>query len=726
MNLLELSTMQKKLSALTILIITCLPGLSSFAQEDAEAAAKKAEVPTELPGLEIDGRVFAENTAYAGTYSLLDSEAIELSDINDVEDLSGAVPGLHVTDTNGRSFGNVYTLRGIGNTPLFGTSGVVFYLDDVPQGDPSSINPVLTGLESIRVYRGPQGHIFGRNSSAGVVSMYSRKPGDTRENKVDLTIGEYNTREYSISTSAPLDNGASYSFSLGHSERDGYIYNSTLGKYEDDRDHTGGRFNLNFKANDILDVNFGIAVDKFDDGSQGFVKITDLNPLTGAVTRNNNYLTSGSNTAAYLTVNRNQEWIKLSRDYAWGRLTSITSRLDWEIDPNIQDLDFGAPNALIPMDMASTIIQSQETWTQEFRFETDNKNGLSWKGGLFYLKTDIDGNGTRKYPSFASYDTDTTLHQAEEKNLAGFGSFDYKYSNSINVFGGLRWDRTERDIQRNKSTFQVPYASATDPSTYILAAATPIDTSSTFSQITPSVGITLDTSESTTLFAKSSVGYKPGGYSAYTNSANLSYQEEKAWTTEIGVTLEPNTTWRMVLAAFWSDIEDYQFEKSLSAFTTDYAIINAEEVGGKGFEAELIAQPNENLIISAALGINDMTFEKHGIFNGNKVPFAPRHTLNISAQYSLPSGYYGRVELRSVGETFYDEENNTALQQEKYSVVNASIGYESEGYSIQVFGRNLGDERYYSNISPVSKSAGLIGGIAGAPRIYGVSLSKKF
>ena len=97
-----------------------------------------AEATVELPALEIQGRVFEENTAYAGTYSLIDEEAIELSSIQDVEDLSGAVPGLHVTDTNGRSFGNVYTLRGIGNTPLFGTSGVVFYLDDVPQGDPSS------------------------------------------------------------------------------------------------------------------------------------------------------------------------------------------------------------------------------------------------------------------------------------------------------------------------------------------------------------------------------------------------------------------------------------------------------------------------------------------------------------------------------------------------------------------------------------------------------------
>ena len=77
------------------------------------------EPTSELPAIEIVGRVFEQNTAYAGTYSLIDSEAIELSGIQDVEDLSGAVPGLHVTDTNGRSFGNVYTLRGIGNTPSF-------------------------------------------------------------------------------------------------------------------------------------------------------------------------------------------------------------------------------------------------------------------------------------------------------------------------------------------------------------------------------------------------------------------------------------------------------------------------------------------------------------------------------------------------------------------------------------------------------------------------------
>ena len=112
-----------------------------------------------------------------------------------------------------------------------------------------------------------------------MVSLQSKQPGNIRESEISLTIGEYNTREYDIFTSAPLENGMSYTFSLGHSERDGFVKNTTLGSYEDYREHTGGRFNLYFDASDNLEVNLGIAVDKFDDGAQGLVGI--VNPITG-------------------------------------------------------------------------------------------------------------------------------------------------------------------------------------------------------------------------------------------------------------------------------------------------------------------------------------------------------------------------------------------------------------------------------------------------------------
>ena len=693
--------------------------LTMQAQDDALAIT---ELP-ELPGLEITERVFDEYTAYAGTYSLIDSEAIELSNIEDVEDLSGAVPSLHVTDTNGRSFGTVYTLRGIGNTPLFGTSGVVFYLDDVPQGDPSSINSSLRNLESIRVYRGPQGHLFGRNSSAGVISLQSRQPGIARETDVHITLGEYRTLEYGIFTSAPVKNGMSYTFSLDHAERDGFIYNSTLGRYEDDRDHTGGRFNLNFEVGNGFDVSLGIAVDEFDDGAQGLVRITDLDPVTFAVSRNNNFYTSTADTQGINAIDRNQQWIKVSKEFDWGKLYSVTSRLDWEVSPNLQDLDFGA--TVLP-GMVGTVMQSQDTWTQEFRFEQNPENRLSFNGGIFYLNTEIDGDAERLYPSPGGYITDTTIHTAEEENFALFGSFQYDLSDKMEFFGGLRWDRTKQSMDRNKTTVVAPFATITDPSTYVSIPATPIDVSKTFNQVTPSIGATYGISDTTKLFAKTAIGYKPGGYSAYTDATNLQYEEEQAWTTEIGVSFEPNSTWRMVLAAFWSEIDDYQFEKNLSAMSTDYAIINADEVVGKGIEAELVAQPIDNLLLSAALGINDMTFEKHAGFEGNQVPFAPRHTFNLGAQYKVPSGFFGRIEYRSVGDTFYDEENSIEMLQDSYSLVNASLGYDLNGYFIQVFGRNLTDERYYTNISAVNKSAGFIGGMSGTPQLFGVSLSKTF
>ena len=104
---------------------------------------------------------------------------------------------------------------------------------------------------------------------------------------------------------------------------------------------------------------------------------------------------------------------------------------------------------------------------------------------------------------------------------------------------------------------------------------------------------------------------------------------------------------------------------------TDYGIINAEEVRGKGIEAELVTQANENLLLSAALGINDMTFENTLVLKETRC-LSPSHTLNLAAQYNLQGGYYGRIEYRSVGDTFYDEENNAALLQEDYSVINAT------------------------------------------------------
>ena len=115
-------------------------------------------------------------------------------------------------------------------------------------------------------------------------------------------------------------------------------------------------------------------------------------------------------------------------------------------------------------------------------------------------------------------------------------------------FSRVALGHTERDLVRNKTTLGMPYATITDPTTYFSVPAAPIDASKSFTQLSPSLGATYGLSEATKLFAKSTLGYKPGGYSAYTDANNLRYAVEEAWTSEIGLTYEPNSTWRMVIA----------------------------------------------------------------------------------------------------------------------------------------------------------------------------------
>ena len=214
--------------------------------------------------------------------------------------------------------------------------------------------------------------------------LYSRQPGEARETELNLTIGEYETLEYGIFTSAPLENGMTYTFSLERAERDGFINNTTLGRHEDDREHTGGRFNLNFEFGDGIEATVGIAVDEYDDGAQGFVRIADLNPTTFAVTRNNNYFTNTADTAGFNAIERNQQWVKLSKEFDWGTLEihHFPARLGGF--PEHPGSRLWSYLLTSPFPMVGTVIQSQETWTQEFRVEKDSDGLCPGRGTLLF------------------------------------------------------------------------------------------------------------------------------------------------------------------------------------------------------------------------------------------------------------------------------------------------------------------------------------------------------
>ena len=120
------------------------------------------------------------------------------------------------------------TMRGIANTQLFGPAGVQLYLDGIPQADVSSYSSTLYDIESIEILRGPQGHKFGKSVTGGAINIKTKAPSDQQINRITASYGTFETQEYNINSSGPLDgNGFSYSVALQRALSDGYINNTS-------------------------------------------------------------------------------------------------------------------------------------------------------------------------------------------------------------------------------------------------------------------------------------------------------------------------------------------------------------------------------------------------------------------------------------------------------------------------------------------------------------------
>ena len=241
-------------------------------------------------------------------------------------------------------------------------------------------------------------------------------------------------------------------------------------------------------------------------------------------------------------------------------------------------------------------------------------------------------------------------------------------------------------------------------------------------------GFRFEMSDQFSFVGRSAMSFKPKGYSAFTDILGLAaFEDESAWSNELG--FEYATTdgvFSTRVTVFDISIDDYQLERSVP-LSTNYIVINADEVSSSGLEVEAIWKPIPQFELEAGIGTNDVSFDSHTdpftnvSLNGNQVPFTPEHTVRGSARYSFDSGFFVQGTFRSIGETFYDESNSAMFRQGSYEVYDAQVGYRTEQFSVVAFGENLGDERYYTFINPQIFAA-----TPGAPETFGVRMDLRF
>lgn len=626
---------------------------------------------------------------------------------NQLQDLSGLAPNLFTSHSDTRGFGDVISMRGSANSLFFSPPSVALYVDDVPQGSVASYPGELLNIGYVSILSGPQSTSFGRNATAGIINIHTRVPGDEQRGALQLEYGSFDSRIARVLFDGPMSNGAAYSASLGYSARDGYIDNIVSGKSEDDRESFQGRVNFYMNPSEDTQIRFGVFAESVNDGATRLSSLWSPDPFEVS-----------SNVEGVTKLDRRQLNFQMKKLMETGLLIATTSYQDWDLDPSLTDLDLSA------LDFGfSKVIQDEELWTQEIRFESEPvANGVVWTTGLFFLDSTTNGDATREFPvppgDFVPpgfVQTERTQFETEHTNIAGYLNGDMPITETVVFNMGARIDSNDSSIYRIKeASNNFGFPSPPEPM---------VNEDQSETEWSATAGFTVEVNENVDLIARGSISTKPEGYSGYTANPNfLSFDSEHMTSLEAGINFESSDG--LVsgsLVAFANDTDDYQFERTVP-FSTDFVVVNADEVSATGLEGKLVFNPVEGLFFDFQGGFSNAEFDKHfdslGMdVSGNHVPFIPEYTVRSGIRYESGSGFFGSTSYTAFGKTYYNEQNDVTFAQSAFGVWDLQLGYRKNNFTISVFGRNLTDESFYQFINPEIQA-----GSPGAPERFGLRI----
>jgi len=643
--------------------------------------------------------------------SVISSPSLQLFQARSFSDLTGIVPGFNVVSADSRGYGQVVTMRGSTNTLFFGPPALGLTIDDVPMGHAFSYPSELLEMEEVRVYRGPQGPNFGRNGPAGMVEMFTPRPGEKFAGSFTTEYGSYDHIGLGLQTSGPLSGDFSHTLQLFHDQRDGYVRNTFLGDETDDREATGGLFNLFYNPSDDFELRLRYYTEYVNDGSQRLSSVFSPDPFNDA-----------SDFRGSTDLERHQLSIHSRKDFDGGKMETITSFQTWDLDPSTVDLDLTdgtTPWVVIgfPADARSTITQTQDVVSNEIRFSSEEETPLRWQAGLFQMWIDNEGTALRTtaLPGPFPIVNDNTRFDIEQLNLAAFGNVTWDMTELLALDAGLRLDYHESEIDRAKTNI----GGVTD---IVLRSDDDLF-------VSPVLGLTYAITPTLDGFVRTSIGNKPGGFTAFVDNANgPAFDRETNWSNEIGLQYDNlDHDLRIGLRGFWDQIDDYQFNEPVPPPSTDFAIVNADEVTSLGVELDLAWTPIERLTVRGSLGYVNAEFDSYTNpftfvnFDGKEVPFVPEYTGSAGVRYDFENGFFAQTSVRVAGSTRFDAANAGAFTQDTYALWDAEIGYATERFTVALFGRNLLDEEYFTFID-----SSIQAGSPGDPQLFGLRLRTMF
>lgn len=673
--------------------------------------------------------------------SAMSSEVLEKYSVSDANELTALVPGFSYTDTGSPVVGLI-SIRGVSQNDFAGhlEAPNTFYIDEVYLPAISATSLQFFDVSRVEVLKGPQGTLFGRNATGGLLHVITNKPTQEFEGYASLTVAERDQIKLEGAISGPLSDTVRGRLAAYRNKADGYFKND-LGKDLNEDDIVAGRAHLEMTPNEDLDIRLSADIYKQRPSTTGGGYATpgvpdadglgvhnpggttvygyadaDGDPFTGSFSNPGNIekrLWGVSGRVAY--------------DFGDISLISLTSYSDTESD-YIEDNDL-SPVPFLEFTQSSY----SEHFTQELRLEGESDN-FNWTTGVYYLN--IDGQYSQGLHVLAAATSAVANYSLKTESWSVFGQGEYAVSDTVSLIAGARWTTDTKKFQYlNTCTGPV----CTGPGGLTLPG-----TIGTAGLITDkhsddgwSARLELDwrPMDDLLLYASVSRGYKAFSYNAgFAGQAPLSglrFDGEKLTAFEVGNKLD---FWdgraRFNAAAFYYDYKDFQaFDQRGVTFTlynTDARIYGAD--------AELTVMPTEGLTLFAGLSLLDTKVDDVPIGTGfldREATQSPSYTVSLAATQEFSLNDMGSIAATVNAvytDKFYSQLSNAPVTLVPSNwLVNARIAYmdPSARFELAVFAKNLLDEKRQIYAFDITNS-GLVENNYAEPQQFGAEFRVNF
>ncbi len=690
------------------LLLSCLTALPAIASETTSTSSDQLDVIT----------VTAEKRAsnildVPSSITALTADELQDAEIVSITELSHQVPNLHIFTWGGRRDSNVF-IRGIG-PGLFTEPTVGFYVDGVNYTSGGMFDMDLLDIERVEVLRGPQGTLYGGNSLAGIINITTKKPGDYLEGKASLSADSLSRRKFSGTFNTPIiEDQLSLSLALSALQSDGHIQNIYLNEKADEREDITGRLKLRWLPTENLETLLTLDLEHFRGGSYAMGPAAEIEANPDQVNHDFKGVDDRDSLGASLVVN----WSGETVDF-----TSVSGWRDWR-NINTADQDGGSNPQFVNHSKSD---EKQWQISQELRLASNSADRFHWLTGLYGYQSKQQ-NHSANIMDYTIYGyggpyTNISTPVKENSGYAAFGQLDTEITDQLTLTLGLRWDHEKRNVD---TTLDNEFG----------ASGRIVDQKS-FNELLPKISLAYRTAQDDLIYATAAKGYRAGGFDIlYPDLSNPSYDSESSINYELGykATFLDNRL-SLSAAAFIIDIKDQQVQQLVPGglIVTD----NAGKSRSQGLELETRFVPAQGWIVSMGGGYTDAEYKdyKNQVqngntltpvdYSGNKMPFAPEFTANVSVQNRQPItdslNLFTRIDGQYIGEHYFDAPNK--FRQDPYNLVNLKLGVESESWDAYIWMKNALDD-YYSKVT-FDMGAGVTSE-AGDPRSFGVTVNARF